>query len=153
MQKLELAIAIIVFVDVPFTLEKLANYATKLAKKYNISSKIQENIASFVNRWRLLFWLQEYRWAMFNLCKYLPTFHSSQSFNMYFHNRKVAESKYFDRSCWIPYQMDKHIIHVAVYCVDVLMLRINDVNSSLSHSYKNNYEFLLLEADQTIEFQ
>ena len=42
---------------------KLANYVTKLAKKYNISSKIQENIASFVNRWRLLFWLQEYRCA------------------------------------------------------------------------------------------
>ena len=42
---------------------KLANYVTKLAKKYNISSKIQENIASFVNRWRLLFWLHEYRSA------------------------------------------------------------------------------------------
>ena len=42
---------------------KLANYVTKVAKKYNItcSSKIQENIASFVNRWRLLFWLHEYR--------------------------------------------------------------------------------------------
>ena len=33
--------------------KKLANYVTKLAKKYNVSIKLQENIASFVNRWHL----------------------------------------------------------------------------------------------------
>ena len=50
MQKLALAIAVIVFVDVSFTLEfgKLGIYVTKLAKKYNISSKIRTYISFFM---------------------------------------------------------------------------------------------------------
>ena len=77
MQKLELAIAVIVFVDVSLTLEtrKLANYVTKLAKKkkkkktilvqkYN---KIQENIASFV--WQMVLIILTAGISLCNTCK------------------------------------------------------------------------------------